>query len=311
MKQKKTRWVALWLIVAGVALLITGTYAAYTRAEYVKRVVASRNESTGFLFSSNYLYLREASLSEFPLRMIPVSTQSDVGVTITVCNYLQSDLTRVNEETVSYTFTARLVDASGNPLSEDRLSEYAGIISISGTASNGNGTYTASGTLVGGTATTHFYEISCSKDYADRLNDISIQVEVVPDGNSHVKLVALLRLSSGFQSDTPWNGRFAEVTSDSQNTTDIDAFNYIISGTKKTTVRIRWNTECVTLSPWSLNLFDSADLKTGDGYVEISVGEDSTSYTLQFYRVNGIPKDETGGVVNGYVSLEEIQTTNE
>lgn len=308
MKQKNVRWIAMWLILASVALLITGTLAAYTRAEYVKRVAASRNESTGFRFSSNYLYLREASSSEFPLRMIPVFTK---GITITVCNYLQSDLTRVNDETIEYTFTAQLVDANGQTLSDEKLSEYNGVISISGTALDGQGRYTATAALNGGSATTHFYEITYNKDYVDRLKDICIQIAAVPTGSSQGKLVALLSLHSGSQRDTPWSGKFAEITNDSQDTTDLDAFNYVISGTAKTNVRISWKPECVTLSPWSLNLFDEADLKTGDNYIDISVGEAGTSYTLQFYRVNGIPKNETGAMVNGYVSFEEITENRE
>ena len=118
--------------------------------------------------------------------------------------------------------------------------------------------------------------------------------------------MARLSLHSGLKSDTPWSGKFAEITSDSQDTTDLDAFNYVISGTAKTDVRISWNSQFVTLSPWSLNLFDEADLQKGDNYIQISVGEAGTSYTLQFYRANGIPENETGAMVNGYVSFWEI-----
>lgn len=309
MKQKNTRWIALWLILASVALLITGTFAAFTRAEYIKRVVASRNESIGFLFSSNYLYAREASSSEFPLRMIPVSTQTDIGITITVCNYLQNDLTRVNDQTISYTFTAQLVNANGEELSNEKLTQYAGIISISGTPMNAQGFYTKNATLNGGSATTHFYEITCSKDNVKHLSDLCIQISAVPDGSSQEKLVALLSLTSGSRSDTPWSGKLVEVTSDTQDTTTLDAFNYVISGTSKTTVRISWNPEFVTLSPWSLALFNDAQITSaedGKKYIDIRVGEDGTNYMLQFYRVNGIPEPETGEQVKGYVSFEEI-----
>lgn len=306
-KNKTTYWILLWLIIAGLGMLITGTYAAYTRAEYVKRVVASKNESSSYLFSSNYMYMKENSYTEFPLRIIPVSTQADLSLTVTVCNYLQSDLTRFSEDAISYTFTAALADINGNLLSSEKLSQYAGVISISGTQYNaGTGTYTASGTLEGGTANTHFYEIRCSKDNVDKLNDICIRLEAVPE-NSPVKLVALLSMNSGTRSDTPWTGKFAEVTDDDQDTTDIDAFNYVISGTSETTVKINWNTARVMLSPWSRQEFspDSQVVSEGKGYIEVKVGATAQSYTLQFYRVNGIPSGEKGADVKGYVSLTE------
>ena len=319
MKWKTTRRIALWLILASIALLITGTLAAYTRVEYVKRVVSSKNEARNFLFSSTYLYLRDSSSSQFPLRMISVSPQADVAVTVTVCNYLQSDLTRVNEEMISYNFTARLVDGDGSPLSADKVLSYQNEegqtisitvqdlinnLRISNTDLNSEGVYTASGSLDGGTAATHFYEITCAEDYAVFLNNVCIQMEAVPAGSSQEKLVALLILSSGSQSGTPWSGKFTEVTSDSQSTTNLDAFNYVISGTENTTVQISWDAAHVTLSQWSMELFDGADIEeTGNNFIKVRVGEAGTSYTLQFYRVNGIPDDETGATVRGYVTF--------
>ena len=306
-KNKTTYWILLWLIIAGLGMLITGTYAAYTRAEYVKRVVASKNESVPYLFSSNYMYMKENTYTEYPLRIIPVSTQSDLSLTVTVCNYPQSDLTRFSESATSYTFTAALADINGNILSSEKLSQYAGVISISGTQYNeGAGTYTASGTLEGGAANTHFYEITCSKDNVDKLNDFCIRLEAVPE-NSPVKLVALLSMNSGTKSDTPWTGKFAEVTDDDQDTTDIDAFNYVISGTATSTVEIEWDTNHVDISPWSLELLNDPVVTAQDGkkIIEVNVGAVAQSYTLQFYRVNGIPSGEKGADVKGYVSLTE------
>lgn len=321
MKWKTTRRIALWLILASIALLITGTLAAYTRVEYVKRVVSSKNEARNFLFSSNYLYLRDSSSSQFPLRMISVSPQADVAVTVTVCNYLQSDLTRVNEETIEYNFTARLVDADGSPLSANKVLSYQEeggepisitgqelieSLSISNTVSDNSGVYTASRTLAGGSATTHFFEITCKKEYAVFLNDVFIQMEAVPIGSDQEKLVALLILGSGTQNGTPWSGKFVEVTSDSQSTTNLDAFNYVISGTENTTVQIRWDPDRVTLSQWSMELFDEDDIEnTDNNSIKVRVGEAGTSYTLQFYRVNGIPDDETGADVRGYVTFSD------
>ena len=316
MKQKNTRWLALWLVIASAVILITGTFAAYTRAEYVKRVVASKHESVSYIFSSNYMYLRDSSSTEYPLRMIPVSTQADVGITITVCNYLQSDLTRVNDETINYKFTAQLVDSNGESLTADKLSIYRTLVKIDNHSLNESGIYTTNAmTLKGGAVTTHFYEITCSKENVERLNEFCIQIQAVPEGSSQGKLVALLKLYSGAKSETPWSGKFVEVTDESMDTTEFDAFNYVISGTTKANMRISWDNSRVTLSPWSLALFKTSsiihDEAQGKDYIDISVDETVTSYTLQFYRVNGTPNEETGETVNGYVSFETFSGNTE
>ena len=94
------------------------------------------------------------------------------------------------------------------------------------------------------------------------------------------------------------------MTSDSQSTTNLDAFNYVISGTENTTVQISWDAAHVTLSQWSMELFDEDDIEnTDNNSIKVRVGEAGTSYTLQFYRVNGIPDDETGATVRGYVTF--------
>ena len=95
-----------------------------------------------------------------------------------------------------------------------------------------------------------------------------------------------------------------EVTSDDQDTTGLDAFNYVISGTEKATVTLTWNTDFVTLSKWSMELFDNENIvEQSDNSIKIKVGEADTSYILQFYRVNGIPDGETGADVRQYVTF--------
>lgn len=302
MKHKATRRIALWLFVVSVVLLISGTMAAYNRVEYVKRVVSTKNETKDFLFSSNYLYLRDASAQQVPVRMIPVSTQTDVSVTITVCNYLQNDLTRANEETITYVFTAQLLDFNGNPLTAG-----TGLISklkIDNQNLDSTGTYTTTKTLTGGTAETHFYEITCSQDSVEALSGCYLQITATPQENGQ-RLIARLNIGSGAQSGTPWSGRFLEVTDDSQSTTNLDGFNYSISGTEVTTIQLVWNPNRVTLSQWSINMFGDK-ITLDENSARIQVGEDATNYTLQFYRVNGIPENETGADVRGYVTFSKV-----
>lgn len=335
MKWKHKSWVTIWLILVCAALLVTGTYAAYTKVEYVKRVVASKNQTETVLFSSNYLSLRESHTETYPTRMIPVGTQNDAAVTVTVCNYLQSDLTRVNEETIRYTLTARLVDINDNPITAEKIITYqdaegnqatitgaqlAGKIKINDTPFNStNITYSAEGTLTGGTAQSQFYKITCGKDDIPILSAISIRMQAVPDDNNiGMKLMGQLRLGTNYQQRTSWTGTFSGLpNADNELTTDHDAFNYEISGTMEQTMRLSWNRKRVTLGRWSRMELgipeDNSKLQTeGDMvYYDIEVGatDAPTSYTLQFYRVGGIPLEgETAGVVKGYVSFKALES---
>ena len=329
MKWKHKRWIAVWLILACAALLVTGTYAAYTKVEYVKRVVASKNVTETILFSSNYLFLRNEGTTEYPLRMIPVGTESNASVTVTVCNYLQNDLSKINEETIHYKLIAKLADLNGNAIEattsvsyidkdgkEDTItgSNLAQKIEINGSAfDSGSITYQTTGTLTGETAQTDFYTITCSQEDVPILNAISIQIEAIPDGNSGQKLIGQLRLGSGFQHTTPWNGDFTGLPSGS--TAKHDAFNYVISGTMEQTMRLKWDASKVTLGKWSREQFGEDLTVKEDGtwkYIDITVGAvgTPTSYTLQFYRVNGIPVNETNADVRDYVDFQSPDTAN-
>lgn len=328
MKWKHKRWIAVWLILACAALLVTGTYAAYTKVEYVKRVVASKNVTETILFSSNYLFLRNTDTTEYPLRMIPVGTESNASVTVTVCNYLQNDLSKINEDTITYEFRAKLADLNGNAIKATTSVSYidkdgkegtitgsdlALKIKINGTAFDSNITYEATGTLAGETAQTDFYTITCSQEDVPILNAISIQIEAIPDGNSGQKLIGQLRLGSGFQHTTPWKGDFTGLPSGS--TAKHDAFNYVISGTMEQTMRLKWDASKVTLGKWSREQFGEDLTVKEDGtwkYIDITVGAvgTPTSYTLQFYRVNGIPVNETDADVRDYVDFQSPDTAN-
>lgn len=329
MKWKHKRWIAVWLILACAALLVTGTYAAYTKVEYVKRVVASKNVTETILFSSNYLFLRNEGTTEYPLRMIPVGTESNASVTVTICNYLQNDLSKINEDTITYEFRAKLADLNGNAIKattsvsyidkdgkEDTItgSNLAKKIVINGSAfDSGSITYRTTGTLTGETAQTDFYTITCSQEDVPILNAISIQIEAIPDGNSGQKLIGQLRLGSGFQHTTPWKGDFTGLPSGS--TAKHDAFNYVISGTMEQTMRLKWDASKVTLGKWSREQFGEDLTVKEDGtwkYIDITVGAvgTPTSYTLQFYRVNGIPVNETNADVRDYVDFQSPDTAN-
>lgn len=329
MKWKHKSWVTIWLILVCVALVVTGSYAAYTKVEYVKRVVASKNvQAETVLFSSNYLSLRGTSESTYPLRVIPVGTQNDASVTVTVCNFLQSDLTRVNEVDIPYTLEASLVDADGSPIDLNKEFSYqngetvakitgaelAAQITINNANFGNDNSYSASDTLPGGVATSHSYKITIPQQYISILSEVGIQMRAVPT-NLDKQLMARLWFGAGSLELTQWQGRFEDLNP-SGKMADYDGFNYTIFGTMEQTLRLSWNPERVTLSKWSreeLGIADDSTPQTEGNmvYFDIPVGGEGkpTSYTLQFYRVGGIPQDETYEIVKGYVTYARVDNT--
>lgn len=341
MKWKNKGWITIWLILVCVALVVTGTYAAYTNVEYVKRVVSTQKGNQQAYFTSNYLQQRTWGTSTFPLRMIPIGKQSDVSVTVSVCNYLQNDISKISQEKIAYSFEAQLVDLNNNPVTSAMQVTYhtengvetvdgdvlASKIKINDIAFDANGTCSFDGELPGGVASQDYYSITCDAADIPMLSAVAIQIKAVPNESGiGVQLMGQLRISSNIQQNSTWTGSFTGLGSDESDTTTLDAFNYSMSGTVQQSLRLKWNADRVTLGKWSRELFGENVTvvtipaeKDENGnvitpkyeYIDIEVGGVGmpTDYTLQFYRVNGIPENEKAKDVKDYVSLREYPST--
>ena len=308
MKQKSL-WV-LWLGLVCGLLLITGTYAAYTSVRSAKTVTVAKTETTELRFSSNYLYLRQRGDSLTPLKMISVSGQSDVSAAATVCNYPQTDLKMVHEGDITYTLSARLLDTAGEPLTGDALAAAVTALKLDGRAFGADGTLSLTGqTLTGGTASQNVYALTCGKENIASLGTLTVEMRAEPNScgdcalGSHL-LKARLWLSAAGDDGGSWSGQFQDDRKGNPDSREVDGFNYEIYGTAQATMILSWDPEKVTLSTWSQ---DELPVTAGEGTASLTLtlgGEGSPiSYRLQFYRVNGIPEDETWDQVLQYVTF--------
>lgn len=296
--KRKGLW-ALWLSLVCGLLLITGTYAAYSSIRNAKSVTVAKTATSEIRFSSNYLYLRESSDSLMPLKMISVSSQGDVSAAVTVCNYPQSDLKKVHEENITYTLSARLRDTAGEELTGEALAQAVTALKINGQAFGADGSLSmTSQTLPGGKASQNVYAVTCAKENIALLNTLTVEMRAVPDScpncaiGSHL-LKARLWLSASGSADGSWSGQFQDDRKSNSDSKNLDGFNYEIYGTAQATMVLAWNPEKVALSTWSRDELPVASAT--DSSLTLSLGGDGkpTSYRLQFYRVNGIPEDET------------------
>ena len=324
MKGKHFSWISVWLILVCVLLVVSGSYAAYSSVQYIKGVGVAKAEKTDLPFSSNYLTLCYRNIADPPERMVSVSKGNPVSVSVTVCNYPQNDRLKFHETDISYTLEATLLDANGKPLTDEiscldtngnpRTIRKDILISCFKLKLNNedNGTFTkdANGnvtcgpinaSLAGGAANWNVHVLQCTAsegiDAASLMNLVSIQMKVTPNcGDSCLassQLLGRLKVVAVDRSDQQWYGNFVE---DLSNLAAVDALNYVLSGTAKETITLKWNPKVITLSQWSIDdlssIMQDPNADVNDS-ITIQVGGEGkpTSYRLQFYWTNGIPSE--------------------
>lgn len=277
----KLRILLLSLVCIGV--LAGGTYAAYTKSAHHKWVVAAQETPSDLRFSSNYLASCPRENLSYVTRLVSAGGDT-VTVGVTVCNYPQNDLSRVNDSDITYTLQTWLVKEDGSAASVEGLTVRINESDF-GTP--------LPGTLTGGVASQNLYRITLSAADLGKLENVYLQIAAVPEDASaaateNQALAGRLRILPAAAQATPWTGRFADTAA---YTTSLDAFNYEIQGSAQGKVTLSWDSSKVALSPWSRALL-TAD---GGDSITFSVGgaDQPTSYRLQFYRTCPIPADET------------------
>lgn len=282
MQQTKKGILIFLTVLVCLVLLATGTYAAFTRHESVKWVVSTIETSNDLRFSSNYLSDCLMSADTYPERLISVNSGTNVVVTVSICNYPQADPTLFNENDISYTLTAKLVKADGS------AADIAANIQLNGAALPA----TLGGQKLPGGETSHLlYQLTIPAADIDKLENVFIQLEATPDNPTVTdgkKLTGRLKIMSTSGAATAWTGTFSNGN---VGFSDLDAFNYLISGTAEGTVTLSWSSD-VEISPWSVQQLNAT---LAEGGISFHVGGQGqpTSYLLQFYRIQGMAQTPT------------------
>lgn len=264
-KQRKPRHkllILLLLVLGIVAVLATGTYAAYTSSAKLMRVAVARmpDGSSGLCFSSNLLdpYSTEPE-GGYIIRTIRGGT----AFSFTVCNYPQDDPTRVNSSTIEYS------------------------IEVKNNLSNCTCTLdTDEGTLEKNLRSKNIHTVTVTPGENSDISTGYIQVVVSPKKGSSAavdnkKLAARFKLIPTTAGESDWKGDIIP----NGDYADNDMINYRIYGTKECEMNLVWNNQLVGLSDWSkamLNVSEGSSVNS----LRISLGQPGTptSYVLQFYR---------------------------
>ena len=279
MKETIWKWIKQYRLAAGIfsigmlILIVSGSFAAYTSFNSVKRVVSTERRSDT-MFGSNYLTLLNLTDNNYSIRRITLSEEDGKNTfTVKVCNYAWGDESLYNTKDITYTVQAKLIAMDGGKLPESITN-----ISINAIPFKANGECElTSQKLSAGKASENTYSFELP---AELKNKIEIQIVVEPTSESEEavnsqKLAAVISFAD-YESVKSWTGHFLDSQT-GRIPADYDAFNYEISGNGAGRVTMTWP-ESLQLSKWT------TDGKQVTGPYSFDVDGATTAVQFQFYR---------------------------
>lgn len=313
MKNGKVNKKRLFAVILSAALLLIGgmaAEAAYISRNSVKRVVSTQG-SGGTAFSSNYLLLTPRETDSYTIKNIYCPEGADVSeFEINICNYVQNDPSRINEKDITYTLKVTQLNNDGTP----NTSSFSKLKAVNGDGTSysfSDGVCTIGGQfLKGNEKSVNTYIITVPKSFAE---GIMLRAEAEPsDSDSYSaangnKLGRVFTFSEYSAASTSWSGSFYETT-----TENYDAFNYIIRGQGKGTVKLEWDPEQLEINRFFLENYGLQDKITVSGgkkvlTLDVDSSEGMNRYDIQFYKTpNGIYTDID--LLNSYVTAEFTET---
>ena len=295
MKETIWKWIKQYRVATGIfsigmlTLIVSGSFAAYTSFNSVKRVVSTERRSDT-MFGSNYLTLLNLTDNNYSIRRITLSEEEKNNTfTVKVCNYAWGDESLYNTKDITYTVQANLIAMDGGKLPESITK-----IRINDIAFKANGKCTlTSQDLKAGKARENTYRFELP---AELKNKIEIQIVAEPTNESaeavnSQKLAAVISFAD-YESVKSWTGHFLDSQANGRTPADYDAFNYEISGNGAGTVTMTWP-ESLQLSEWT----------TDAGSYSFDVDGATTAVQFQFYRN---PKNEINAKT--WAELEKLVT---
>ena len=280
MKETIWKWIKQYRVAAGIfsigmlTLIVSGSFAAYTSFNSVKRVVSTERRSDT-MFGSNYLTLLNLTDNNYSIRRITLSEEDGKNTfTVKVCNYAWGDESLYNTKDITYTVQANLIAMDGGKLPESITK-----IRINDIAFKANGECTlTSQDLKAGKARENTYRFELP---AELKNKIEIQIVAEPTNESaeavnSQKLAAVISFAD-YEAVKSWTGHFLDSQANGRTPADYDAFNYEIAGNGAGTVTMTWP-ESLQLSKWT------TDGKQMTGSYSFDVDAATTAVQFQFYR---------------------------
>ena len=344
MKNKVTRflakqWALIWVFVALAVLGGIISYAAYTKANKGKSVVATYDEA-GDRFSSNYMNI--GSPSENYQSAYAINNQTAPTASISICNYAQGNPGYYYDRDIEYRLTIELVKYDGTAVSAAEIGDKNITVSF------GTNSYTFdnehlsigsdwNGKLLRGQSSTDICSITFDVKQIAELDDdtktkLYIQMTATPYPASSYRDLHSISMRMGVdkrhdEAKADWEGYFNDVANAKTATSaapialgskDLDGFNYAIEGIGKGQIELKYNSNKIEINQafvsevsGTLSSADAEGIRTLTFSVnsnDTKTGETITAYGIsrydtQFYKTSKTVSDyETWYQINGYIT---------
>ena len=267
----------IYFVLAAILAVITVSFAAYTSLGSAKRVVTVKG--TEQFFTSDVLqeYQNE---SEIQTRVISFGEEEKV-FSVTVCNYLQGDMTKYDTKNIPYTFTAELLDADGKTVKESSVYSK---VSVDGEPMTSNSIELSNQVLTGGTVQYKTYTFTLDPEilnYRIKIKATTTRSEYKPLG----RVVAFTTNATA----TNWSGSFMEAEKNAvDGNKELGIINYKISGQTEGDYVLSWDSSRVEIDQWCLqNMTSATPIKDGNTEsvaLHLGASDKPKQYLITFYR---------------------------
>lgn len=285
----KKQWLLMWIAVVGVLLTAMSVSAEYGLTTNVMNRVVRSVSAQGMMFSSNYLV--ENGSQTYIAKYVSEVNPFDIDVYL--WNYSMDNISKWYPESIEYKITVELVDSKGNALN---LEESDGR-SVKILDSNGTEMVTLNKTTLMYTSNVQTLNYSESKSDENRfiirypsdwdLNDTDFCVRVTAspyrNGNNNKykdlkDISAILGLKESLSTGSKgWRAYINEEST--KQITDCDAYNVVVTGSGKATIRLTWNTRYLDFNEYFYN--GSKSIYTfGTGEVSFSTSGNQATITI-------------------------------
>ena len=347
--KKMTAYVSVFLAFI-ICLSAVYAFAEYTKSSRAKRVIATYG-SGGMLFSSNKLepelddtfsagnFSSYTRISNFAT-ILTGAVGSTATADITICNYAQGQAGKYNDADITYTLYAKLVKIDGGTVTNAAAADVSGLsvtLNYKNTTvvldpSKLSHTFTEQ-TLFRSAASVDSCGVSFSSGFNSDTSGIRLFLAAIPSNSDLLPLTAMINTSiRSAQTQSEWRGYFNEkgaldpTNANLPQPTDLDGFNYVVTGNGDGTVKLRWRGDLIEINDvflQSLSLTTNTETTGGTTWTyvtfdvdsnnkEVTITENGVSttvvvpgisrYDTQFYFVD---KNDTDfpdwTTVNGYV----------
>ena len=307
--KKRTKLIAVYLFIVAAVAVIAYSMAAYTSLSSAKRVVTVRGSEQYFTSDILVQYEKGASLQS----RVKSFGKNDTTRTfsVKVSNHLQNDVTKYDSKSINYTFTAELVDADGNSVTnsgvDNKLTINYGNQSL--TPTNGK-CEIKNQSFAGGTAQDTTYQFTLT---GDEILQYRIRITAVPTNRSEYKPLGRLIVLAVDSTVSNWTGSFLTTESNAvDNDKTLGLLNYRISGHLEEDCVLSWDSSRVEIDKWFLDQMGISTTnqitKTGNmRSVKLHLGAAGTpqQYTIQFYRTYAAGDlKEDWDTISNYIKFE-------